>query len=107
MRTAYKRTTIISAFAALSVTLVSFANADIIAQSDTSTYQFSTDFSAEWFTFFDETSQPKIRVKLIMNNVDATTWNSQGEMGYWIGIGFGSAIMDGSDIVICQFKNTG
>ena len=43
----------------------------------------------------------------MLNNVDATTWNTQGEMGYWLGIGFGSTMMDGSDIVICQFKNTG
>lgn len=90
------------------LTLSSFVsvNADIIKQSDTKTQVFTPDFSGSWFTFLDETSQPKIRVKLIKKNVDATSWDAQGQTGYWLAVGFGTNGMVGSDIVMCSFKNT-
>ena len=40
-------------------------------------------------------------MKFIINNVDATSWDNQGEMGYWVGVGFGKTVMTGSDIVLC------
>ena len=48
-----------------------------------------------------------MRVTLTIADVDATTCDTQGEMGYWLGIGFGTPWMLGSDIVLCQFKHTG
>ena len=46
-------------------------------------------------------------MSLSIQNVNATTWDTQGEMGYWVGVGFGTTAMAGSDIVLCQFKHTG
>ena len=48
-----------------------------------------------------------MRVALTIGNVDASSWDLQGEMGYWIGVGFGTTAMAGSDIVLCQFRHTG
>ena len=42
-----------------------------------------------------------MRVTLTIANVDASAWDTQGEMGYWIGIGFGQTVMANSDIVLC------
>jgi hypothetical protein len=36
-----------------------------------------------------------------------TGWNSQGEIGYWMGIGFGSSTMTMADIAICTLRFTG
>ncbi len=47
-----------------------------------------------------------MRVTLTIENVDSTNWDTQGEMGYWLGIGFGNLWMAGSDIVLCQLKYT-
>jgi hypothetical protein len=33
--------------------------------------------------------------------VDVSTWDTQGEMGYWLGVGFGQTTMLNSDIVLC------
>jgi hypothetical protein len=79
----------------------------IVMQTQAQTMSFSPDFSAEWFTFLDQFSNVKLRMKLIIDNVNATAWDNQGEMGYWVGVGFGKTVMAGSDIVLCQFKNTG
>lgn len=78
-----------------------------MAQSSTSAANFNTDYSAEWFTFYDEESLPKIRVSLTIKNVDMTDWGTQGNMGYWLGIGFGSQSMVDADIVMCAFRYTG
>lgn len=40
------------------------------------------------------------------SDVVATTWDTQGEMGYWLSIGFGSQGMNGADVVLCSFKYT-
>ena len=70
-------------------------------QSAISTIQFSPTYAAEWFTFVDQSAQPKIRVKLTKSNIVGTNWGTQGEEGYWLGIGFGQTQMSGSDIVLC------
>ena len=75
-------------------------------QSATQTQQFSPTFSAEWFTFVDSSNVAKLSVTLKVNTVDASTWDTQGEMGYWLGIGFGETKMLNSDIVLCLFKYT-
>ena len=43
---------------------------------------------------------------LTIINVNATAWDSQGEQGYWLSVGFGKTVMIGSDIVLCQLKFT-
>ena len=43
---------------------------------------------------------------LTKSNIDASTWDTQGEMGYWLGVGFGKGEMAGSDIVLCEFLYT-
>lgn len=43
---------------------------------------------------------------LKVTNVDYSTWTSQSQSGYWLGIGFGKTAMINSDIVICSFKYT-
>jgi hypothetical protein len=67
------------------------------------------NLSASWFTFVDQTSLPKVRVSLTITGVNATSWlaNTQGDLGYWVGIGFGSQVMGTTDIVLCEFHYTG
>ncbi|TNV76666.1 hypothetical protein FGO68_gene12215 [Halteria grandinella] len=72
------------------------AASEIVFQSATSAATFSPVYSAEWFTFVDQESLPKIR-----------DWGTQGNMGYWLGIGFGSSTMVDSDIIMCAFRYTG
>ena len=81
-------------------------NATIVLQSATQTLQFGSTLTASWFTFVDETNVAKLSVTLKADNVDASTWDNQGEMGYWMGIGFGQTVMLNSDIVLCLFKYT-
>jgi hypothetical protein len=54
----------------------------------------------------DSSNVAKLSVTLKVNTVDASTWDTQGEMGYWLGIGFGETKMLNSDIVLCLFKYT-
>ena len=75
-------------------------------QSDSVTATFGT-YSATWFTFVDQTGWPKIRVQLQVTGVDMTNWGTQGDMGYWMGIGFGTPNMTNADIVMCQLFFTG
>ena len=44
---------------------------------------------------------------LDITGVNATAWDTQGEMGYWLAIGLGKTVMKNSDIILCQFKYTG
>lgn len=61
----------------------------IIVQSAPQTLALSANYKADWFTYSDQNGEIKMRVTLTIQNVDATTWDTQGEMGYWLGIGFG------------------
>jgi DOMON domain len=79
----------------------------VLLQTAVQTMNFTSDYSAEWFTFVDQYSNVKLRMKLVINNVNATAWDNQGEMGYWLSVGMGKTVMNGSDIVLCSFKNTG
>jgi hypothetical protein len=79
----------------------------IIFQSATSAATFSSAYSAEWFTFVDEEGLPKIRVSVTIKDVDTSDWGTQGNMGYWLGIGLGSQTMAGADIIMCAFSFTG
>lgn len=83
------------------------AASTIIFQSATSAAIFTTDYEAEWFTFVDEEGLPKIRVSVTISNVDSTDWGTQGNMGYWLGIGFGSKNMVDADVIMCAFRYTG
>ena len=69
----------------------------------------TANYSASWFTFVDQTSLPKVRVSLTITGVNATSWlvNTQGDLGYWVGIGFGAQVMGTTDIVLCEFHYTG
>ena len=73
----------------------------IVFQSATQTLALNPNYQAEWFTYSDQAGQIKMRVALTIGNVDASSWDLQGEMGYWIGVGFGTTAMAGSDIVLC------
>ena len=75
-------------------------------QSTPQTQAFG-NYQATWFTFVDQTGLPKIRVQLQVSNVDMTGWNTQGEIGYWMGIGFGAQNMTNADLVICELLFTG
>ena len=44
---------------------------------------------------------------LDITGVNATAWDTQGEMGYWLAVGFGKTVMKNSDIILCQYKYTG
>ena len=48
----------------------------------------------------------QIRFILRMKNYNVTKWTSSGKDGLWLGLGFGSLVMNGSDIVHCQFIYT-
>ena len=78
----------------------------IIMQSVTETATFGA-YTATWFTFVDQSGQPKIRVQLQVSGIDMTNWDTQGDMGYWMGIGFGATNMTDADLVICQLFFTG
>ena len=41
-----------------------------------------------------------------MKELDITSWSVQGNNGLWMGIGFGSSIMSGSDISLCRIAYT-
>ena len=73
----------------------------IIVSSTTETLALNQNYQAEWFTYSDQNGQIKMRVSLTIGNVDASSWDLQGEMGYWLGVGFGTTGMTGSDIVLC------
>ena len=70
--------------------------------------QFTNDFSVEWYTIDEGLGGPlKLRVNLTRKNIDITQWTTtNGEWGYWLGIGFGTKVMAGADIVLCTFKYT-
>ena len=82
------------------------ASTNIIMKSVTQTLTFGA-YSANWFTFVDQTGLPKIRVTLQVSGVDMTNWGDQGDQGYWMGIGFGAQNMTNADIVMCQLFFTG
>jgi hypothetical protein len=46
-------------------------------------------------------------VSVTIKDVDISDWGTQGNMGYWVGLGFGSSVMANSDIVMCAFRYTG
>lgn len=98
-----------SSFAALLLGLLlsSVSASDIVFQSASSTATFTPLLSAEWFTFVDGDNLPKIRVSITVKDVDITDWGTQGNMGYWVGMGFGSQVMTDADIVMCAFTYSG
>ena len=64
---------------------------------------FTTSYSMEYFTH-NGGGVPKVRFTLRMKDYDISSWTTtQGTYGIWLGIGFGSQIMDGADIVHCQY----
>ena len=78
-----------------------------VIQSATQSIQFNPNFSASWATYVTMTNAVKLQVTLDITNVNMTAWDTQGEMGYWVGIGFGKTVMKNSDIILCQYKYTG
>ena len=64
---------------------------------------FTQSYSMEYFTH-NKNSKPQVRFTLRMKDYDISSWTStQGQFGIWLGIGFGKQMMDGSDIVHCQY----
>ena len=48
-----------------------------------------------------------IQIKLTITDLDYSSWSTQGQDGVWLGIGFGSDVMSGADIIQCQFLFSG
>ena len=64
-------------------------------------------FAVDWYTFSGWfSSVPKIKITLKIEDVDASSWDDTGQMGYWMAIGFGKSVMLNSDIIICKYKYT-
>ena len=81
----------------------------IVAQSIAQNIQFTSDYSASWFVYDDGSGNGlNLQVTLIKNNIDTTTWiSTDGEYGYWLGIGYGYTGMSKSDITLCEFRYFG
>ena len=71
-------------------------------KSATRFINFTANYSMEYYTH-NLGNVPKVRFTLRMKDVDVTTWTTQGKQGLWLGVGFGKQVMDGSDIVHCQY----
>lgn len=48
-----------------------------------------------------------MQVTLSIQGLDYSSWSNQGQDGVWLGIGFGSQVMVGADMVMCQFTFSG
>ncbi|CDW82313.1 UNKNOWN [Stylonychia lemnae] len=68
---------------------------------------FSPMYSAEWQTINELDGALKLQVSLTIQALPYDTWSDQNQDGVWLGIGFGSQVMVGSDIVMCEFKFSG
>jgi hypothetical protein len=76
----------------------------ITIQSATRVMNFTTAYSMEYFTH-NKDAKPQVRFTLRMKDYDISSWTTtQGTFGIWLGIGFGSQIMDGADIIHCQIQ---
>ncbi len=76
----------------------------ITIQSATRVTNFTTAYSMEYFTH-NKDAKPQVRFTLRMKDYDISSWTTtQGTFGIWLGIGFGSQIMDGADIIHCQLQ---
>ena len=74
-------------------------------QSATRYMDLTSKYHLEYFTH-NEGGVIKIRFTLTLEDVDITNWKTQGQDGIWLGIGYGKSVMDGADIVQCEFKYT-
>ena len=45
-------------------------------------------------------------MNLTIWDIDASAWDTSGNDGYWMGVGFGGKVMAGTDIIICGFTYT-
>ena len=76
-----------------------------VIRTDSRLQQFTPDFSAEWYTYDDGSNKPTLRISLKLDNIDTSGWTTtDGNFGYWVGIGFGALSMPGSDIIMCLFR---
>ena len=61
-----------------------------VMASDTRQAQFNDQFSAQWYTYDDGSSNLTMRMTLTMKNIDYSGWSTtDGSFGYWLGVGFG------------------
>jgi hypothetical protein len=75
----------------------------ITIQSATRIMNFTNTYSMEYFTH-NGGGKTQVRFLLRLKDYDISSWTStQGNFGIWLGIGFGKTVMDGSDIVHCQY----
>jgi hypothetical protein len=66
---------------------------------------FTNDFSMEWFTHnLYNDKELYVRFTFRYEDLDITSWSSSGSNGIWMGIGFGKTVMNGSDIIMCQYS---
>jgi hypothetical protein len=64
---------------------------------------FTQNYSMEYFTH-NGGGKTQVRFLLRLKDYDISSWtSSQGSFGIWLGVGFGKTVMDGSDIVHCQY----
>ena len=78
-----------------------YSSAIIVSSSRTYTETFTSDFEAEWFSYYDEHGDLRLRMTLSVEGVDMSTWDTSGNYGYWVGVGFGYTVMANSDIILC------
>ena len=43
-------------------------------------------------------------MSLRLYDIDYSNWAVNGQDGVWVGVGWGSTVMAGSDITMCDFK---
>lgn len=73
---------------------IGFINA---TNSSVSSYNFTSAYSAEWYTFQDTSSTSYIMITLryVGFSTSSSSW------GEWLGVGYGSDQMDNTDITCC------
>lgn len=62
---------------------------------------FTTSYSAEWQTLNDN-GILKLRMTLRYKDYDITSFNSQGQEGIWMGIGYNTRSMAQGDVTMCR-----
>ena len=86
------------------VLILSIQYAEAQKNSIITAKNFTQQFSADWLTFDNGDGVQRLRMSLRLYEVDYSNWALNGQNGVWVGVGWGSDKMAGSDIIMCNFK---